>query len=279
MPDTIPETPPSAAPKRRADIVDLVARRGFASIEMLADRFGVSAQTIRRDVTVLHDEGRIHRYHGGAGPALGGRNLGYSARQMLRRPEKQRIARLAAQHIPHGASLILNIGTTTEEVARALVDHRNLRVVTNNLNVATVLAASEDCEIILAGGLVRKQDGGLVGEATLDLIRQFRVDFAVIGISGIDDDGTLLDYDYREVRVTQAILHSARQVLLVADHSKFGRPAMVRLGGFGDIHALFTDRAPPPATVRLLAEAGVTLHVAAGEGADQADGAPDDAEF
>ncbi len=254
--------PPSAAPQRRAAIVELVAQRGFVTVELLAERFGVTPQTIRRDVNALYEEGRLNRYHGGAGPPLGGRNVGYSARQVLQHDEKRRIARLLAAQIPHGASLILNIGTTTEEVARALVDHRNLRVVTNNLNVAKVLVQSEDCEVIIAGGLVRNHDGGVVGEATLDLMNQFRVDYAIMGISGIDLDGTLLDYDYHEVRVAQAILRNARQVFLAADHSKFGRPAMVRLGSLSDINALFTDAPPPDPIPRLLAEAGVALHLA-----------------
>ncbi len=232
------------------------------SVETLADRFGVTQQTIRRDVNALYEEGRLNRYHGGAGPPLGGRNVGYSARQVLHLEEKRRIARMVAAQIPQGASLILNIGTTTEEVARALIDRRNLRVITNNLNVAQVLSQSEDCEIILAGGLVRNHDGGVVGEATLDMINQFRVDYAIMGISGVDLDGTLLDYDYREVRVSQAILRNARRVFLATDHSKFGRPAMVRMGTVRDIHALFTDQPPPPPIERLLNESGVELHVA-----------------
>lgn len=255
-------TAEATAKERRAAIVGLVDQRGFMSVEALAERFGVTQQTIRRDVNALYDEGQVNRYHGGAGPALGGRNMGYSARQVLHLEEKRRIAKLVAAEIPHGASLILNIGTTTEEVARALIHHRNLRVITNNLHVAQVLSNSADCEIILAGGLVRNHDGGVVGEATLDLINQFCVDYAVMGISGVGLDGTLLDYDYREVRVSQAILRNARRVLLATDHSKFGRPAMVRMGTIRDIHALFTDRAPPEPVGRLLAEAGVEVHVA-----------------
>ena len=253
---------PSAAPERRHAIIELVAQRGFVSIETLAERFGVTAQTIRRDVNALYKDGQVNRYHGGAGPPLGGRNVGYAARRVLQHDEKRRIARLVATKIPHGASLILNIGTTTEEVARALIDHRNLRVVTNNLNVAKVLSQSEDCEILLTGGLVRNADGGMVGEAARDMINQFHVDFAIMGISGIDLDGALLDYDYREVRVSQAILRNARRVFLVADHSKFGRPAMVRLGSLADVHALFTDAPPPDPIARVLAEEGVELHVA-----------------
>ena len=193
---------------------------------------------------------------------------------MLHLEAKRRIAKLVAAQIPHGASLILNIGTTTEEVARALIDHRSLRVITNNLHVAHVLSQSEDCEIILAGGLVRNHDGGVVGEATLDLINQFRVDYAVMGISGIDLDGTLLDYDYREVRISQAILRNARRVFLATDHSKFGRPAMVRMGTIRDVHALFTDCPPPEPVGRLLADAGVEVHVAPAGQKNEADGQP-----
>ena len=258
------ELPVSSAPVRRAAIVDLITQRGFMTVELLADRFKVTQQTIRRDVNTLYDEGRVNRYHGGAGPALGGRNVGYSARKVLFLEEKRRIAKMAAAQIPHGASVILNIGTTTEEVARALIYHRNLRVITNNLHVAQVLSQSEDCEIILAGGLVRKQDGGILGEATLDMINQFRADYAVMGISGIDLDGTLLDYDYQEVRVSQAIIRNARRVFIATDHSKFGRPAMVRMGAIRDADALFTDAAPPQVLRELLEAAGVELHIAPG---------------
>ena len=247
---------------RRASIAEMVVQRGFVSIEMLAEQFGVTAQTIRRDVNVLYKEGKLNRYHGGAGPPLGGRNVGYPARRVLQHDEKRRIARLIASQIPNGASLILNIGTTTEEVARALLDHMNLRVVTNNLHVAQVMSQSKDCEIILTGGLLRNLDGGVVGEAALDMINQFHVDYAVVGISGIDLDGTLLDYDYREVRVSQAILRNARRVFLAADHSNFGRPAMGRLGSLNDVHALFTDAPPPEPIRRLLREGGIELHVA-----------------
>ena len=139
-----------------------------------------------------------------------------------------RRAELVARHIPDEASLFINIGTTTEAVARALLGHSRLKVITNNLNVARILAENEGFEIIIAGGVVRNRDGGVIGEATMDFIRQFRTDFGIIGISGIDADGALLDYDYHEVRVAREIIGHARQVFLVADHTKFGRNAVVR---------------------------------------------------
>ena len=127
--------------------------------------------------------------------------------------EKQRIARLAARHVPDQASMFINIGTTTEEVARALIDHQGLRVITNNINVATILMPTPTFEVIVAGGVVRRRDRGIVGEATIDFINQFKVDVGIIGISGIDDDGTLLDFDYREVRVARTIIENSRRGL------------------------------------------------------------------
>lgn len=255
-------TDSAAVLQRRDAIVELIAQRGFMSVDVLATRFGVTPQTIRRDVNTLYAAGRLSRFHGGAGVPSSGRNVGYSARQALQHEAKRRIARAVAARIPDGASLFLTIGTTTEEVARALCNHRNLRVVTNNLNVANLLIQSDDCEVIIAGGLVRNHDGGLVGEATLDLINQFRVDFGIIGISGIDLDGTLLEYDYREVRITQAIQRNARRVFLAADHTKFGRPAMVHVGTLADVSVLFTDLPPPEPVAAVMHSASVEVCVA-----------------
>ena len=248
--------------RREQHILAVVRRDGFASIEALARELAVTPQTIRRDVNALCRDARLMRTHGGATLPSSVQNLAYSARQGLCLEEKRRIALAAAARIPDQASLFLNIGTTTEAVAQALGSHKQLRVITNNLNVAGALSSREDFEVIVAGGLVRPRDRGIVGEATIDLIRQFKVDIGVIGISGIDSDGELLDFDYREVRVAQAIIAQSRQVLLVADHTKFGRSAMVRLGSVAQIDLLVTDRAPPPAYRARLAEAGVELLVA-----------------
>ncbi len=252
-----------ASHARRAEIVDLVRRQGFVSIEALAQRFAVTPQTIRRDINALCDEAVLKRHHGGAAMAASSvENLAYPDRQVLCIAEKRRIARLLAQHIPDHASLFVNIGTTTEEVAKALLRHRGLRVITNNLHVAALLSQKPDFQVIVAGGQVRSRDRGIIGEAAVDLIRQFRVDFGVIGISGIDLDGTLLDFDYQEVRVAQAIIASSRQVLLAADHTKFGRNALVRLGDVEEVDALFTDAAPPEALRGRLEAGEVALHVA-----------------
>ena len=247
---------------RRREIVEVVRRHGFAAIDALAQQFQVTPQTIRRDINALCADGALQRYHGGAGLASSVENLAYPTRQVLCLEEKRRIAGLLAAHVPDHASLFINIGTTNEEVARALLERQGLSVVTNNLNVAMILSESPDFRVIVAGGVVRARDRGIVGEATIDVIRQFKVDIGIIGISGIDGDGALLDFDYREVRVAQTIVENSRRVYLAADHTKFGRNAMVRLGSMRQVHDLFTDRPPPPAMREMLKACEVTVHVA-----------------
>ena len=166
--------------------------------------------------------------------------------------------------MPNDCSLIINIGTTTEAIARELLRHKGLRVITNNLNVAAILSDNPDCEVIVAGGVVRSRDRGIVGEATVDFIQQFKVDIGVIGISAIEADGTLRDFDYREVKVARAVIEHSREVWLAADHSKFNRPAMVELARLDQIDALYTDAPPPDPFPALLSEAGVTCVVTEG---------------
>lgn len=248
--------------RRQAEILELAARQGYVSIDGLARHFEVTPQTIRRDINRLCRDGTLERHHGGALLRSTTHNVDYGARKTLEPAAKEAIGRSVARHVPDGSSLFINIGTTTEAVARSLVGHTQLSVITNNLNVAALLAGTTEFDVIVAGGLVRNRDGGIVGEATIDFINQFKVDFGIIGISGIDLDGTLLDFDYSEVRVAQAIIRNARTVFLVADHSKFGRGAMVRLGHVGDVCALFTDQAPPSPLAEVLDAHGVDVHVA-----------------
>ena len=249
---------------RQSDLLAAVRDHGVMTVEAMAERFGVTLQTVRRDVALLADAGLLARFHGGARvPSSTTENIGYPQRQHLNEAAKRQIARAVAQAIPEGCSMIINIGTTTEAVARELLQHRGLRVITNNLNVAAILSDNPDCEVIVAGGLVRSRDRGIIGEATVEFMRQFRVDIGLIGISGIEADGTLRDFDLREVKVARAIIEQSRQVWVAADHSKFNRPAMVQVAGFAEIDALFTDQAPPEPFPALLADAGVQCEVAA----------------
>ena len=255
---------------RQAGVLSAVRERGSVTVEALAEQFGVTLQTVRRDVKLLAEAGLLARFHGGVRlPASTTENIAYRARQALNDDAKRRIALAVAARVPEGCSLILNIGTTTEAVARALLGHRGLRVITNNLNVAAILSDNPDCELIVAGGLVRQRDRAIIGEATVEFMAQFRVDIGLIGISSIEADGTLRDFDYREVKVAQAIIRASRQVWLAADHSKFNRPAMVEVGRLDQVDSLFTDAAPPPAFTPLLTAAGVACVVAGAAGTDR----------
>jgi DeoR family transcriptional regulator, glycerol-3-phosphate regulon repressor len=248
---------------RQIKLLDVVRAHGSASVEQLADKLEVTLQTVRRDVQRLAEAGLLTRFHGGVRvPSSTVENIAHRQRESLNADGKARLARAVAAQVPNDCSLILNIGTTTEAVAKALLQHTGLRVITNNLNVAEILCGNPHCEVIVAGGVVRARDRGIVGEAAVDFIRQFRVDIAIIGISGVEPDGTLRDFDYREVKVAQTIMSHAREVWVAADASKFNRPAMVEMARLSQIDRLFTDATPPDPFPALLADANVLCEIA-----------------
>lgn len=139
---------------RQPEILEIARAEGKVVVEDLAERFGVTVQTIRRDLTELADAGRLERVHGGAVLPSGVSNIGYEDRRGLNEEAKRAIARACAREIPDGASIFLNIGTSTEAVARELLSHRDLMAVTNNMNVANILVANPHCEIVVAGGVI-----------------------------------------------------------------------------------------------------------------------------
>lgn len=244
---------------RQEEILALAKEQGKVLVEDLAAYFQVTPQTIRKDLNDLCDGKALNRIHGGAVFPSGNENVKYEARRSMAAIEKQAIGRAAAEIIPDNSSLFINIGTTTEAVGEALVDHRELMVITNNINVANRLRVFPSIEVIIAGGVVRGSDGGIVGEAAVDFIRQFKVDYAVIGVSAIDADGALLDFDFREVKVAQAIIANARHVILVSDASKFERTAPVRMGHISQVHTFITDCCPSIEIRKICAESEVRL--------------------
>lgn len=244
---------------RQMEIMALAREEGRVLVDELAARFSVTPQTIRKDLNDLCDERALTRIHGGAVFPSGNENVKYEARRSMAAAEKQAIGRAAAALIPDNSSLFINIGTTTEAVGDALTEHRELMVITNNINVANRLRVFPSIEVVIAGGVVRGTDGGIVGEAAVDFIRQFKVDFAVIGASAIDEDGALLDFDFREVKVAQAIIANARHVILVSDASKFERTAPVRIGHLSQVHTFITDHCPLPGLRTVCADNDVRL--------------------
>lgn len=245
--------------RRHKAILETARQTGRVTVDSLAERLGVTVQTIRKDLNDLSDRSLLARVHGGAVVTSGIENLAYEARRLVAQPEKRAIGEAVAALIPDKASIFINIGTTTEEVARALADRSGLMVITNNLNVVDMLYRNPAIEVIVAGGRVRDFDRAAVGPIAVDFINSFKVDFAVIGASAIDEDGALLDFDMREVQVSKAIIRNARQVILAADSSKLGRPAPVRIGHIGELHVFATDRMTSPTLAAVCAQHGVRV--------------------
>lgn len=145
---------------RQTEILEIARSEGRVVVEQLAEHFAVTLQTIRRDLTELSDAGLLDRVHGGAVLRTGVSNIGYEERRRMNEAAKAAIGRACARAIPDNSSMIINIGTTTEAVARELLNHRNITVVTNNMNVANILATNPSCEVMVAGGQLRRSDGG-----------------------------------------------------------------------------------------------------------------------
>jgi DeoR family glycerol-3-phosphate regulon repressor len=247
---------------RQSEILKIAKGEGRVAVEDLAQRFDVTLQTIRRDLTELAEVGYLDRVHGGAVPRAGVVNLGYEERRKLNAAAKTAIAKACAKAIPNNCSIILNLGTTTEAVAHALLAHHNITVITNNMNVANILVQNPNCEIIVAGGALRRSDGGLVGELTTQFFEQFKVDYAVIGASALDMDGDILDYDFAEVRVSKTIIRQARRRFLVCDASKMGRSAPMRLASLGELDAVFTNAALPSVVAQRCQDWNTDIHIA-----------------
>jgi DeoR family glycerol-3-phosphate regulon repressor len=226
---------------RQQEILELARQDGKVMVDDLSAHYGVTVQTIRRDLSDLAEAGQLDRVHGGAVVPSGVVNIIYEERRRLNEAGKKSIAIKCAQAIPNDASVFMNIGTSTEAVARALLDHKNLLVVTNNLNIANILTANQSCEIILAGGVLRRADGGIVGGLTVEMVKQFKFDYSVLGCSAIDADGDMLDFDGQEIIVSQTAIRRSRKVMVVADQLKFERKAPLTICSLADVAVLFTD--------------------------------------
>ncbi len=248
--------------ERQNKILVLARENGKVDVEKLAATFTVSAQTIRKDLNELCDKQLLQRIHGGAIVGSGIENVSYEARRLLAPGPKKAIGRAAAALIPDNSSLLINIGTTTEQVAHALGQHRGLLVITNNINAIEIMKNFLGIDLIIAGGQVRRSDGGIVGVAAVDFINQFKVDYAVIGVSAIDEDGALLDYDFSEVRVAQAIIKNARHVILVADTMKLERNAPIRIDHISQINTIVINAALPVKLQEICVASGVKVVVA-----------------
>ena len=248
--------------KRQHDLLSLASEEGYVSVENLAETFAVTQQTIRRDINNLCDQELLTRTHGGAFYSSRVHNVAYSSRKSLASDEKKEIANAVAAIIPDNSSIVINIGTTTEQVAQSLLSHQGLKVITNNINIVNVFSQSNNAEVWLAGGKVRNLDSAVIGIHTADFIKQFKVDYAVVGVSAIDNDGLLMDFDQREVMVSRAIFECSRKLILVADDIKFERTAPMVIGNISEIDILVTNIQPSPEITNLCNTNNIEIIVA-----------------
>jgi DeoR family glycerol-3-phosphate regulon repressor len=229
---------------RQRQIVDLVRTSGLQSINELSAMFDVATQTIRKDINALCDLGLARRVHGGVVAPSNPVNLTFRSRRILNEEAKRDIGRAAAALIPHGSSVLLGIGTTVQYVAEALLDHADMTIVTNNLEVATILCNMASAEVHLIGGILRPEDRDLVGTAVVNGYREFSADFGVIGAGGLHAANGILDFKLVDAEINRTIVTQSRNRLLVADGSKWDKAPLHVVTGFEQIDTLVTDTAP-----------------------------------
>ena len=255
------------AEARRAYILKAIEARGSVTVLDLANSLAVSMMTIRRDLVDLEKAGIVRRVHGGAVNAFGrSYEPPYSLRIGQAAEAKQRIGRLAADLVADGDSIALDIGSTTLEIARQLVGRRNLTILTPSLHIANLFLSQPDIRLILPGGIVRAGEGSLVGELTRYAFERLFVDRLFLGVGCIDGQGGLSEYNWDDALVKQAMIQSAKEVVVVADGAKFGKVAFAQVAGFHQIHKLVTDRPPAADILGKLQEAAVQVFIAGDNG-------------
>ncbi len=246
--------------ERQAYILEKVRQEKSATVENLSKIFSVSVQSIRKDINFLCEEGLLRRIYGGVEMALQRDNISYDSRKIIHYDEKKIIARLIAKQIPNNSSLFFSIGTTPEIIAKELINHKNLKIFTNNLNVALVCCENSSFEVTLHGGLLRNKHRDIVGNDIEKFFSSYSVDFGIYGVGAIEDDGSLLDFTQEECQAREAISKSSKKVFLVADYSKFERNAYIRSGNISNVDSIFCDKKPPKNICKLLEKNSVEIN-------------------
>lgn len=244
---------------RYDQLLALVKAKGYMRIDELAAQLNVSAQTVRRDIRRLSDDGILSRYHGGASQASSAINRELEEREVSQTAEKRRIAQAVVERIPDRSTIFLAAGTTIEAVAKALSIRHELRVITTSLRVASLLYTRRDFDVMVPGGSLRPQNGGIIGPSAQEFLQRFRADYCVSSVGAIDAHGTMLEFDFNEVAAMKIMMANSKTVFVAADHTKFQSSASVELGNTAEIDALFTDRAPPAPLAALLAQQQVEV--------------------
>lgn len=245
---------------RQNDILARIGARGAQQIDLLAQEYGLTTQSVRRDINVLCALGLARRLHGGVDLPVMPQNTPINARAGLHGDAKRRIAARIAADIPNGSTVFLGIGTTVRFTAEALRLHSGLTVVTNNIEVALILSELPGIELHLAGGVWRANDRDVVGPETIRYFEKFHATHAVVGAGGLHPTSGALDFSYEDAQITTAILQNSRTRYLAADVSKWMRTAAVRVASMSEFTYFATDALPPqPATEQSLIKSGVSV--------------------
>jgi DeoR family transcriptional regulator, aga operon transcriptional repressor len=248
--------------ERRRHILDILNRDGRVLVGDLAKQFRTSQVTIRKDLDALQAYGRIQRSHGGALPARPSalEDPTLLEKEKLHRKEKLQIAAAAAEMVQEGQVVILDSGTTTTAIARALRMFESLTIITNAVNIAAELSGSS-LEVILTGGTLRKNSFSLVGPIAEETLRRLNADILFLGVDGFDVHHGLTTPNLLEAKVNRAMMDVARLVVAVCDSSKFGRRSLSSIASPSVLHGLITDRGIPKADLSTLKKAGVQVTV------------------
>ena len=244
---------------RQAAILKSLEVQGICTVVDLAAEMAVSDETIRRDIKVMANKGLVERVHGGVLLPELFREPDFQKRMNRNAAAKQAIARLAAACVANGETLMMDTGSTTAYVARALAGHADLMVVTNCTGIAGSLSPGKGTRVYLTGGEFRSDDGAVLGASAIEFVKQFRVRLAILSMGAINLEDGLMDFHLGEAEFSRAIIAAAKRVIVVADHTKFDAQAPVRVCGVEDIDTLITERPPQAPYAERLAEAGVGL--------------------
>jgi DeoR/GlpR family transcriptional regulator of sugar metabolism len=246
--------------ERRQKILQLIETHGSVDVSDLCTRFGVSEMTIRRDLSDLQSKGLLRRVRGGAVNARGrSYEPPFLIRAMEHRAEKARIGQVAAALISDGDSVALDVGTTTLEIARHLEGRQNLTIVTPSLHIANVLASQPGIRLILTGGILRPDELSLIGSMAERAFHDFYVDKLFLGIGAIDLQAGLTEFNLEDAQVKRAMLGTAKECIVVADSSKFGRIAFVAAASLKDVDKIVTDSALDPQVAEQLRELDIEV--------------------
>lgn len=247
---------------RRDEILRVLRERGAISVADLAARLNVSLETVRRDLKPLSRDGKVLRMHGGVGLAPQHGEAPLERRMRENAEAKRMIASRVAAAIRDGDSLVLDAGSTTSYVARALRDRAKLTVITNSPDVARTLAGVGGNRVFLAGGELHAEAGAVLGGAAVEFTSRFAVVHAVISAGAVHCDGGVMSYEFEEAEFARAAIASARRAVVAADASKFGRKGLVRVCGLAELDVVVTDCRPPDDLGAALRTAGVRVEIA-----------------